>query len=107
MLADWEKTPAPGVLLMRLRSLEATVSAYDTAEGRGELYPSAIAAMIDLKLCIEDFLSLNPLVRQMQANSLTLRIQRSDVVEIHVNLVSIEQAARGMTVVDGSAVAAL
>ena len=38
----------PGILLMRYRSLEADVVAFDTPDGRKELLPDAIAKIRDV-----------------------------------------------------------
>lgn len=53
---EWAEKPAPGVLLMRLRTLEAIIDAYDTEDGRGMLYPDAILAMRDMQGSVNDFI---------------------------------------------------
>lgn len=106
-LDAWAEAPKPGVLLMRLRSLEADISAYDTDEGRAELSLDTIATMLDLKSSVADFLSLDPFIPQMEANALALQIQNSDVVKINETISTIEQIANSSDNVDQSAVEAL
>ncbi len=104
---SWAETPAPGVLLMRMRSLEADINAYDTKAGREELFPHAIAAMFDLKSSIEDFLGMDPFVQKIQANALALDIQAKNVDEINQRLDDLEEIAKKSVYVDSSVIKAL
>ncbi|VAW23073.1 hypothetical protein MNBD_ALPHA12-1476, partial [hydrothermal vent metagenome] len=106
-IESWAETPKPGVLLMRLRSLEADISAYDTLAGRDELYPHAIAAMLDLKSSIDDFLGMDPFVQKIQANAMALEIQGKNASKINLWLVKIEKIASESVFVDSSVEQAL
>ena len=66
-----------GVLLSRLRSLDAIKDAYDNEESRQELYPDAIAAIIDTVETLRDLLAALPDVRKIEAERLALEIQSS------------------------------
>lgn len=107
VLDGWAEAPNPGVLLMRFRSIEADLVAFDTADGRAELHDDAVAAMIDLKRSLEDFLALYPIVSKIQANMLALDLQRQDIPKIDQHLIEIEQSARQSGVVDQSTTKAL
>jgi hypothetical protein len=107
VLGDWRENPKPGVLLMRLRTLEGEISGYDTPEGREMLYPGAITAMIDLQQSVTDLVSIYPIVQKMQAAALALKIQRADVVEINAKLLIIERIAEASSLIDLTAVEAL
>jgi hypothetical protein len=107
VLGEWEDQPQPGVLLSRLRSLEADIAAFDTPEGRRELFPDAVSVMVDLQTSASDLLSLYPIVQKIQASALALRIQTADVEKLHKQLAKIESSARASDIVDETAREAL
>ncbi len=73
----------PGVLLSRVRSLEADRAAYDTEEARAELFPDALARMDDTVQSARDLLAVFPTVRQIEAERLALDLdRRTDVLPV-------------------------
>jgi hypothetical protein len=98
---------SPGILLMRHRSLEADAAAYDTPEARRELFPDAIAMIRDLIASADDLMSGYPSIRKIQAASLALEIQRSDVDAVQAKLAEIRAAAAQSQIVAPSARSAL
>jgi hypothetical protein len=73
----------PGVLLSRVRSLEADRAAYDTEEARAELFPDALARIDDTVQSGRDLLAVFPKVRQIEAERLALDLdRRPDVLPV-------------------------
>jgi hypothetical protein len=73
----------PGVLLSRVRSLEADRAAYDTEEARAELFSDALARMDDTVQSARDLLAVFPKVRQIEAERLALDLdRRPDVLPV-------------------------
>lgn len=97
----------PGVLLMRHRSLEADAAAYDTVEGRQQLFPDAIAIMHDLIASTDDLMGVYASIRNIQAAALALELQRSDVNAVQARLEEIRLAAAESEIVASSSRIAL
>jgi hypothetical protein len=66
----------PGVLLSRVRSIEADRAAFDTEDARRELFPDAFAMIDDTLQTARDLMALFPLVRQIEAERLALDLDR-------------------------------
>jgi len=66
----------PGVLLSRVRSIEADRSAFDTEEVRGELFADAFAMIDDTLQTARDLMAAFPIVRQIEAERLALDLDR-------------------------------
>ena len=66
----------PGVLLSRLRSLEADRAAFDTEEARSELFADAFAVIDDAVQTTRDLLAAFPTVRQIEGERLALDLDR-------------------------------
>lgn len=67
----------PGVLLSRERSIAADRAAFDTADGRGELFADAFAMLDDTLQTLRDLLAAFPIVRRIEAERLALDLDRS------------------------------
>ncbi len=70
----------PGVVLSRLRSLEAIREAFDTPEGREAVFPDFAAMIGDLCLSGQDLLAIFPIVRQIERERLAITFERSPAV---------------------------
>jgi hypothetical protein len=99
----------PGVLLSRVRSLDADRAAFDTEEARAELFPDAFARADDVVQSARDLLAIFPLVRQIEAERLALELDRrlDALPVIEQGAKQIEEAARQSGAVTESAVRAL
>lgn len=67
----------PGIVLSRMRSMEAIREAFSTDEGRESLFPGAVAAIDDICLSGRDLLAVFPIVREIERQRLALGIERS------------------------------
>ena len=97
----------PGILLSRFRTLEADMHAYDTVEGRAELFPDAISEISDTARSTEDLMGLFPTIRRIQANALALEMQRANAEAVRAQLDEIKAAAAQSEMVAESTVEAL
>lgn len=85
----------PGLLLSRTRSLEADRAAFDTEEGRAELFPDALAMIDDVLLTLRDLLAAFPIVREIEIERLALDLDRisESVPAIRLHAEEIVEAA--------------
>jgi len=97
----------PGILLMRYRSLEADALAFDTPDGRKELFSDAIAMMRDVIASVDDLMGAYPSIRKIQAAALALELQRVDVEAVQMHLDDIRNQAAHFELVAPSAQEAL
>lgn len=99
----------PGVVLSRMRSMEAIRDAFSTDEGREALFPGAVAAIDDICLSGRDLLAIFPIVREIERQRLALGLERtSEFVSDIENLAKeVNSIASGSDIVAKSAVAAL
>ncbi|MDR3533423.1 MAG: hypothetical protein P4L90_23055 [Rhodopila sp.] len=67
----------PGVLLSRLRSIEADRKAFGTVEARNELFADAFAMIDDMLETARDLVSVFPIVRRIEAERLALDLDRN------------------------------
>jgi class 3 adenylate cyclase len=73
----------PGVLLSRVRAIEADRAAFDTEEARAELFADAFAMMDGALQTARDLLAVFPIVRRVEAERLALDLDRhADAVPI-------------------------
>ena len=66
----------PGLLLSRIRSLEADRAAFNSEEGRAELFPDALAMIDDALLSLRDLLAAFPIVREIEIERVALDLDR-------------------------------
>jgi hypothetical protein len=99
----------PGVLLSRERSIAADRAAFDTADGRGELFAGAFAMLDDTLQTLRDLLAAFPIVRRIEAERLALDLDRSaDAVPIiQEQMAAIEATAEKSDAVTDRTIAAL
>lgn len=99
----------PGVVLSRMRSMEAIRDAFSTDEGREALFPGAVAAIDDICLSGRDLLSVFPIVREIERQRLALGIERSPEIinDLRVQAEVIQQVASSSDLVAQSAIEAL
>jgi hypothetical protein len=98
----------PGVLLMRFRSVEADLFAFDTEEGRRELPEDLLSMVRDTASSTEDFMGCFPQLADIEAERLSQKLQQADIPEIVKHLEQILDAAYDSeAVVDSSAIQAL
>jgi hypothetical protein len=97
----------PGILLMRFRSIEADISAYDTEEGRKEVFSDVLATLRDASSSVEDLIACYPQLAEIDAARLALRLQEKDVPEAQTNMAKIRRAAADSDLVDDSVIDAL
>ena len=67
----------PGVLLSRLRSVEADRVAFDNDASREELFPDVFAEIDDTLQGLRDLLAAFPIVRRIEAERLALDLDRN------------------------------
>jgi transcriptional regulator with XRE-family HTH domain len=98
-----------GIILSRVRSIEADRYAYDTEEGRNELFPDAIASLDDTLQTARDLLALFPKVRQIEAERIALELERDPqaIPSIERDMAAISQAAKQSVAVSVAATDAL
>jgi hypothetical protein len=72
----------PGLILSSLRSLEATAKAYDSNEGRAQLYPDARKDVFDLADTLRDLAAAFPKSREIEAEAVTLALPLERLDEI-------------------------
>jgi hypothetical protein len=65
-----------GIILSRVRSIEADRAAYDTDEGQSALFPEAIALLDDTLRTAQDLLACFPKVRRVEAERISLELAR-------------------------------
>lgn len=70
----------PGVILSRMRTLEAQARYFDTEEGRSELLPDALAAIDTVVQTVHDLLAAFPIVREIEKERLALALETSPPV---------------------------
>jgi hypothetical protein len=86
----------PGLLLSRVRSLEADGAAFDTEDARAELFPDAFSRVADTVNTARDLLGMFPEVRRVEVERVALDLHRRPdalpIVEQQAN--EIEEAAQ-------------
>jgi len=98
----------PGLLLSRARSVEAIAAAYAGSDGEQELFPGAVAQVLDLSETVRDLQGCLPEIREIEAERLALEIDPRNVDEVGKLLEDIVDAAvTDQDVVDESAKEAL
>lgn len=99
----------PGLLLSRVRSIEADRNAFNTRKARQELFPDAIATVDDLLLSARDLMAVFPIIREIEAEQMALAIQRdpNTLRAIRRDTDAIKHSATESEAVTTSAVAAL
>ena len=99
----------PGVVLSRMRSMEATRDASSTDEGRESLFPGAVAAIDDICLSGRDLLAIFPIVREIERQRLALGLERSqDIIsDVERSAKEVNAIANASDIVAESAVSAL
>ena len=99
----------PGVVLSRMRSMEAIRDAFSTDEGRESLFPGAVATIDDICLSGRDLLAVFPIVREIERQRLALGLERSPntVSSIEQLANEINRIAAASDIVGSSAVSAL
>jgi hypothetical protein len=98
----------PGALLMRFRSLEADISAFDTEEARRELPEDAISQIRDTATSVEDLMGCFPELSDLEAERLAQKLQDADITSIVEHLEQILDAASdAKTAVADSSIEAL
>lgn len=99
----------PGLLLSRVRSLEADRATFDTEDAREELFPDAFAIIDDAVNTARDLLGMFPEVRRVEVERVALDLHRNPnalpIVEQQAN--EIEAAAQKSEAATDSAVQAL
>jgi len=98
---------APGKLLMRSRSLDADVAAYDTIEARREIAEDALAQIIDVAASVADLKSCYPAITRLEAARVAQDLLSKDVTAALEHMAEIRDAAAASDIVDSSAVEAL
>ena len=98
----------PGLFLSRTRSIEADAAAYGEPDAERELFPGAVAQILDLSETARDLQGCFPEIRNIEGERLALNINPDDVdaVQRHVESI-VEKALAEGTVVDDSAKEAL
>jgi hypothetical protein len=99
----------PGLVLSRMRTIEAVHDAFGRDDGRESLFPDAVAMMDDACLTGRDFLATFPVVRQIERQRLALGIERSAdrLEQIRGEANAVQTAAASSEVVATGAVEAL
>ena len=97
----------PGILLMRSRTLEADIGAYDSAEGRLELLPDALSVLKDLVASVEDLKGCFPQLAEIEATRLAQGLLDAGIDEAVHSMASMRDAAISSDIVAASAIAAL
>jgi Leucine-rich repeat (LRR) protein len=98
---------SPGKLLMRSRSLDADVAAYDTIEARREIAEDALAQVIDVAASVADLKSCYPAITRLEAARVAQDLLTKDVGATLQHMVAIRDVAAASDIVDSSAVEAL
>jgi hypothetical protein len=85
-LGEDAKVLRPGLVLSSLRSLQSDLHAYDTEEGRKELFPDVLSKLVDLTETARDLAATFPKSREIEAEavSLNLPMDRLEEIETHV-----------------------
>jgi hypothetical protein len=98
-----------GIILSRVRSIEADRYTYDTDEGRTELFPEAIALLDDTLRTAQDLLALFPKVRRIEAERIALELDRHprEIATIEQEMAAISQAAAASRAASEAAIEAL
>lgn len=97
-----------GLLLSRARSVETVASAYGSLDEERELFPGAIAQILDLSETVRDLQACLPEIREVEAERLALEIDPGNVDAVSERLDTIVQnAVVDEEVVDESAKEAL
>jgi DNA-binding winged helix-turn-helix (wHTH) protein len=99
----------PGVLLSRVRSLEADRAAFDTEDARAELFSDAFAIIDDAVQTARDLLAVFPVVRQIERERLALELdwQPEAIPHVEQQAVEIQEAAEKSGAATDSAIKAL
>jgi hypothetical protein len=92
----------PGLILSSLRGLEAIDRAFDSAEGRQELYPNALKDIFDLTGTLRELAATFPNSREIEAEAVSLGLVLERLDEI---LQPIARAAVAIYASDGATVA--
>ena len=98
---------SPGKLLMRSRSLEADVAAYDTVEARREIAEDALAQVIDVAASVTDLKSCYPAITRLEAARVAQDLLTKTSARHSSKCPAIREVAAASEVVDPSAVEAL
>ena len=99
----------PGLLLSRVRSIEADRAAFDNDEARSELFADAVAVIGDVLQTARDLLAAFPVVRHIEAERLALDLDRQPdlIAAVAQQATAITTAAATSEVVTPKAIAAL
>lgn len=99
----------PGLLLSRVRSIEADRAAFDNDEARGELFADAFAVIDDVLRTAQDLLGAFPVIRYIEAERLALDLDRQPdlIPAVAKQAAAITTAAATSEVVTPKAIAAL
>jgi hypothetical protein len=84
----------PGLVLSSVRSLQADVRAYDTDEGRKEVFPDILAKIIDLSETARDLASTFPKSREIEAEAVALDLPMERIDEIEADIVEMAEAIK-------------
>ena len=99
----------PGLLISRVRSIEADCVAYDNENARGELFADVLAMMNDTLQTARDLLSVFPIVRRIETERIALDLDRNvdaaPAVRRQMSIIS--NAAKSSEAVSHSAIDAL
>lgn len=97
----------PGILLMRSRSLEADIAAYDTEEGRSEIFPDSLSILKDLDSSLQDLKGCFPQLVEIEATRLAQGLLDAGVDEALHSMAGMRDAAATSGIMTFSAVEAL
>ncbi|MCV6576024.1 MAG: hypothetical protein OIF58_09845 [Cohaesibacter sp.] len=98
----------PQLLRSRARSIAADAAAYGAANGELELFPGAVAALLDLSEIARDLQGYYPQLRDLEAEIAALDLDPNRLEEARDNLDQIVEVAKGEAdLIDPSAKAAL
>jgi hypothetical protein len=104
-LNDFDNMRA-GVLLSRVRSIEADLFAFDSDDGRDEMIsPTALAMVNDTLQTARDLMSLFPMVRRVETERLALDLDRhvEALPAIQRDMQTLSEAATGSEALTGPA----
>jgi transcriptional regulator with XRE-family HTH domain len=99
----------PGIVLSRMRGLQAIHDAFSTDLGRESLFPNDTAMIDDVCLSGQDFLATFPIVRQIERECIALQIEKTSEIirDIQTKTEMIQDAAAASDAVAPGAIEAL